>query len=121
MKVIMGNHIKIHVHTSLRQHVKDFYTILGCESIQTPFPNIERFEFQGGFVLGIEFVEKEGILSEEDQLKGTWLELIAKEPEQLKKRLIEFGVKEVDYQDKSRFYFQAPGGQVFRIASPEAL
>jgi hypothetical protein len=26
------------------------------------------------------------------------------------------GVKEVEYPDKSRFYFQAPGGQVFRLA-----
>ena len=29
--------------------------------------------------------------------------------------LVDFGVKEVEYPDKSRFYFQAPGGQVFRL------
>ena len=31
------------------------------------------------------------------------------------RRLVEFGVTEVDDLDKSRFY-QAPGGQVFRLA-----
>lgn len=30
--------------------------------------------------------------------------------------LIDFGVKEVEYPDKIRFYIQAPGGQVFRLA-----
>ena len=33
--------------------------------------------------------------------------------------LVEFGVKEVEYPDQSRFYFQAPGGQVFRLASED--
>jgi hypothetical protein len=32
---------------------------------------------------------------------------------------VEFGVKEVEYPDKGRFYFQAPGGQVFRLAPEE--
>jgi hypothetical protein len=34
-------------------------------------------------------------------------------------RAFEFGVKEVAYPDQSRFYFQAPGGQVFRLAPEE--
>ena len=29
------------------------------------------------------------------------------------------GVQEVEFEDKSRFYFQAPGGQVFRVAPME--
>lgn len=31
--------------------------------------------------------------------------------------MLKAGVTEVDYTDKTHFYFQAPGGQVFRIVS----
>ena len=37
-------------------------------------------------------------------------------PKQVKRRLVNFGVKEVEYPDPARFYFQAPGGQTFRLA-----
>lgn len=36
-----------------------------------------------------------------------------------KRQLIEFGEMEFEYPDKSRFYFQAPAGQVFRLAPEE--
>lgn len=36
-----------------------------------------------------------------------------------KRQLIEFGEREFEYPDKSRFYLQAPGGQVFRLAPEE--
>lgn len=49
-------------------------------------------------------------------MKAAWLEIKAKDVEAMKRRLVEFGVKEVDYPDKTRFFFQAPSGQVFRLA-----
>jgi len=52
-------------------------------------------------------------------LKAVWPEIKAKNVEEVKRRLIEFGVKEVDCPDKTRFFFQAPGGQVFRLAPAE--
>lgn len=117
MEIVFGNHLKIHAHKSLKQKIKDFYTtMLGCKSIPTPMTSIECYKFEDGFVVGVYFGETEEVLSEKDQHKGAWLEIKTDNPDQLKKHLIDFGVKEVNYEDKSRFYFQAPGGQVFRIA-----
>ncbi len=118
MHVTLGNHLKIHVDKSLREKTREFYlSILKCKSIPTPIPGIERFKFEGDVVIGVAFLEESELLSEKEQLKGTWLELKTQHPEQLKKELMDFGVKEIAYEDKTHFYFQAPGGQVFRIAS----
>jgi len=82
----------------------------------SPAPNLELYVFPDSFVLGVFFCDQDGLLSDEDHLKAAWLEIKAKDVQDVRRRLVEFGVTEVDYQDKTRFYFQAPGGQVFRLA-----
>jgi hypothetical protein len=44
-------------------------------------------------------------------LKYTWLEA--------KKKILAFGVKEVNSPNKAHLYFQAPGGQVFRLVGAD--
>ena len=114
---IIGNHMKFNVHKSLRERVRTFYLdVLQCTTMPSPAPDLDLFLFSDSFVLGVFFCEQADVLSEEDHLKGAWLEIKTKDVPDVKRRLIEFGVKEVEYSDKSRFYFQAPGGQVFRLA-----
>ena len=48
--------------------------------------------------------------------KATWLEIKTSKPNQLQQKLVHFGVEQIDFPDPSRFYFRAPGGQVFRVA-----
>jgi len=55
-------------------------------------------------------------MTEADYLKATWLEIKVDDPAHWKARLQAFGVKEVNFPDPTRFYFQAPGGPVFRLA-----
>jgi hypothetical protein len=33
----------------------------------------------------------------------------------MKRKILAFGVKEIETWDKAHLYFQAPGGQVFRL------
>jgi len=120
----IGNHMKFNVHSSLRERVRSFYVdALQCTTIPSPAENLDLFLFAGGFVLGVFFCDQTEVLSEEDHLKSAWLEIKANDVEEVKRRLVDFGVKEVDYPDTNRFYFQAPGGQVFRqsarIGSPD--
>jgi catechol 2,3-dioxygenase-like lactoylglutathione lyase family enzyme len=121
MKIIIGNHLKMHLPHHLRERASQFYTdILGCRKLaDLPYPNVDLYEFQGGFILGLFFYEEVDTLSEREQLEATWMEIKTDNPEVLKQRLIDFGVHEVEFEDKSRFYFQAPGGQVFRVAPME--
>lgn len=115
--VAIGNHMKMQLPDHLRPQARIFYgEVLGCRALDSPLADLDLFEFEGGFVLGIFFGDDALALAEDDYLRGAWLELKTEDPDALKRRLLEFGVAEVDYADTSRFYFQAPGGQVFRIA-----
>jgi len=116
----IGNHLKLTVHKDLRERVRTFYLdVLQCKHMSAPLPNLDLFVFDNDFVLGVFYGEAADVLLEADHLKAAWLEIKAQNVEEVKRRLIEFGVKEVDYPDKTRFFFQAPGGQVFRLAPAE--
>jgi hypothetical protein len=59
--------------------------------------------------------EDEGVaLDEGSFLKATYLELKADNVEEIRQEIVAFGVKVLEVQDP-HLYFQAPGGQVFRL------
>ena len=47
-------------------------------------------------------------------MKATYLELKADNVEKIRQEIVAFGVKVLDVQDP-HLYFQAPGGQIFRL------
>ena len=113
----IGNHIRTNSHKKLRDRVRTFYLeILQCESMPAPFPDLDLFQFGNAFVLGVFYFEDTNLLTEEQHLDAAWLEIKVADVDSVRARLIDFGVKQVDFVDKMRFYFQAPGGQVFRLA-----
>ena len=123
--VTIGNHLKMNVASDLKTRTRDFYRgLLGLKSISSPADNLDLYEFPGGFVLGLFFLDDRAeLLTDKDYLKATWLELKVDDLLQWKQRLQSFGVTEIAYDDPSRFaepyprfFFQAPGGQVFRLA-----
>jgi len=116
--VRLGNHLKMDVPRELRGRAREFYVgLLGCKALDSPRPDLDLYEFADEVVLGLFFVDAAAALSEADQRKATWLEIKVDDPAAWKAGLQAFGVKEVrDYPDPTRFYFQAPGGQVFRLA-----
>ena len=77
----------------------------------------DRYEFTGGAVLGFFFVDAADAPTEAEYLKATWLEIEVDDPAAWKARLQAFGVREVEFPDPTRFFFQAPGGPVFRLAA----
>jgi hypothetical protein len=123
--VTIGNHLKMTVTVALRTRTREFYGgVIGLKSIASPAENLDLYEFPGGFVLGLFFSDDPAeLLTEQDYLKATWLELKVDDLAQWKERLQRFGATEIRYDDPSRFaepyarfFFQAPGGQVFRLA-----
>jgi glyoxalase superfamily protein len=116
--VHLGNHLKMDVPREQRGRAREFYAgVLGCKVLDSPRPDLDLYEFAEGVVLGLFFVDAAAALSEADQRKATWLEIKVDDPAAWKARLQAFGVQDVvDYPDPTRFYFQAPGGQVFRLA-----
>jgi Glyoxalase-like domain len=114
---LIGNHLKMTLPRRLRERARRFYgEVLGCPTLEGPSPNLDLYQFAGGTVVGLFFVGDDEVLPEEAYLKATWLEIKVMDPEELRAKLLAFGVRVVDDPDKSRFFFQAPGGQVFRLA-----
>ena len=118
MNVRIGNHMKMQMPHALRETARRFYTeVLGCRPLaEKPYPNLDLYQFGDGLVIGLFFCDADEALEEREQLKAVWLELQTEDPEALRRKLLAFGVREVKFADPTRFYFQAPGGQVYRLA-----
>jgi catechol 2,3-dioxygenase-like lactoylglutathione lyase family enzyme len=114
----LGNHLKMHLPKGERQRARQFYAdVLGCRVMDAPpYPDLDLYELEDGTVVGLFFLDAAAVLSEQECEKAVWLEIKTSEPEQLRRKLEDFGVKQVQFPDPNRFYFQAPGGQVFRVA-----
>lgn len=112
--VAFGNHAKLTARAIDRTRIRKFYhEVLGCE-ITRRSDDIDFFRFDADFFVAV--IYDNGTLSEDEQTKSIWLELKADDPAALTKRIRDFGVREIESWEKDRLYFQAPGGQVFRVA-----
>lgn len=113
-KVSFGNHAKITAPIPQRDKIRSFYQqVLGCDLVVAQ-ETMDVMRFTNDFFLGISYEPEH--LEEKHFLLAMWLELKTPEPNELKKKLQEFGVKEIEYKDKNHFYFHAPGGQVYRVS-----
>ncbi len=126
-KVIFGNHSALRVPRSERDRIRKFYCdVLGCK-ITREFDDKDDIclgsDFYIGFLYGagdgrgadkgVNYAAKE-TLSDDDFLKAIFLELKTDNVEEMKQKIVAFGVRVLDVPD-SYLYFQAPGGQVFRL------
>jgi hypothetical protein len=112
--VSLGENSKSIANPADRERVRKFYK----EGLGSPATKesekIDIFRIGTTFFLGVMY--DDSALSAADALRSIWLDLRTPEPEALKARILEFGIKEIQFWDKEHFYFQAPGGQVFRLA-----
>lgn len=125
-RAIFGNHSAVRVRRSERDRIRKFFRdVLGCK-ITRELADKDDFQIGDDFFLaflydaGGQEVEK-GVtyaaadpLSDDDFLKAIFLELKADNVEEMRKKITSFGVKVLNVPD-SHLYFQAPGGQVFRL------
>jgi uncharacterized protein YndB with AHSA1/START domain len=113
-RVSLGANSKLVVLASERESIQHFYRdVLECKVDINP--QADLIWLRPDFYLGV--VYENSALRASDMLKSLWLELRTDHPEELKQKILKFGLKEIEYQDKEHFYFQAPGGQVFRLAN----
>jgi hypothetical protein len=75
----------------------------------------DTFQLGPQFYLGVVYDNNAPTM--EAQLKSIWLELRTSDPIALKAKILAGGGREIEFWDKKHFYFQAPGGQVFRLIS----
>lgn len=114
-KVVLGRHVAVFAVRTEQRRIREFYCdVLGCEA-RVKSDQVDRFQSGESFFI---FVWQDTALDESAFLKAAWLQLDADNPEELKQEILAFGVKQIDFPDP-HFYFQAPGGQAFKIVGIE--
>ncbi len=126
--VIFGNHAAVRATRTERDRIRKFYCdVLGCK-ITREFDDKDDLQIGDDFYIAFLYERgrdgravDEGVvyaaedaLSDNDFLKAIFLELKADNVEELRQKIVAFGVKVLDVPDP-HLYFQAPGGQVFRL------
>jgi catechol 2,3-dioxygenase-like lactoylglutathione lyase family enzyme len=124
--ITLGNHSAVRVRRAERDRIRTFYgDVLGC-TITRELDDKDDLRMGDGFYIaflyesGGQEVDKgvayatEDALSDDDFLKAIFLELKTDDVEEMKQKIVSFGVKILDVPDP-HLYFQAPGGQVFRL------
>ena len=112
------NGLRNRVHTYSRPENKakltEFFTnILDCSVVALP-GNMLAFRFPNGASLSVEFTQD--ALDEQQARWGAWLEVEVENPSALKMKVLAAGLPQVKHPISDRFYFLAPGGQVWGIA-----
>lgn len=113
-KLIFGNHSAVVVPRAEQDRIRKFYhDVLGCEIMRE---TDQKDDFRMGDNFYIAFLyENVGVaLDESGFSKAIYLELKADNVEEMRQKIVAFGVKVLEVQDP-HLYFQAPGGQVLRL------
>ncbi len=96
---------------SEQDRIRTFYCdVMGCK-VRVKTDEVDRFQLDD---LHFCFIYQSTALDESDFLKAIYLELKTDNTEEMKQKILAFGVKKLDVPD-AHLYFQAPGGQVFRL------
>jgi catechol 2,3-dioxygenase-like lactoylglutathione lyase family enzyme len=110
-RVIFGNHTAVFAARSEQDKIRKFYCdVLGCK-VRVNTDYVDRFQLDDVHFC---FVYQSTALDESDFLKAVYLELKTDNTEEMKQKILAFGVKKLDVPDP-HLYFQAPGGQVFKL------
>ena len=117
-QVRLGNHAAVVVSLTEQDAVRRFYRdVLGCALTRSAHDK-DDFVLGGDFYLAVVYADEAVTLGKEDFLKATYLELRTDNVEEVQQQIIDFGVKVIEIDDP-HLYFQAPGGQVFRLAGTD--
>ena len=124
-KVSFSNHAAVIVPKQDKVRLRRFYCdVLGCTMAKEP----ETLAAQGGlekdiFRLGADFylIFLYGDVDDQSEFlrqRSIYLELKTDNVEEMRRKIVDFGVKVVEIPDP-HLYFQAPGGQVFKLVGTD--
>lgn len=126
-KVTFGNHSALRVRRAERERIQSFYRdVLGCQLTRS-FGDKDDFRIGDDFHIAFIYASgsaasadkgatygAQDALTDDDFLEAIFLELKTGDVEEMRKKITAFGVRVLDVPDP-HLYFQAPGGQVFRL------
>ena len=113
-KAVFGNHAAVLVSRQDRDRIRKFYCeVLGCKITRT-FDQKDAVRLGDNFHIAFLY----GDCADESEFlrsgKSIWLEIKTDDVEEMKRKILDFGVRKLDIPDP-HLYFQGPGGQVLRL------
>src|SRR5512142_1788838 len=97
-KVARGNHSAMRVPRAEKDRIRRFYRdVLGCELTRAGDQK-DDFRMGGDFFIALMY-EDEGVLDEDGFLKSIYLELKTDNAEEMRRKIVDFGVKVLDVPD----------------------
>lgn len=126
-RAMLGNHSAVRASRAERESIRAFYRdVLGGELVRE-LPDKEDLRLGDDFYLAFLYASGDGravsegvsyaaedALSHDHFRKAVFLELKTHNVDELRQSILDFGVEVLDVPDP-HLYFQAPGGQVFRV------
>ncbi len=126
-KAMFSNHSAVRVRRSERERIRKFYRDVLGATLTREFADKDDFRIGDGFYIAFLYGSGDGrtadkgvtyapdeALGDDDFLKAIFLELKTDNVDAMKQKIMAFGVKVLDVPDP-HLYFQAPGGQVWRL------
>lgn len=116
-KVILGNHMAVFAARSEQERIRGFYCgVLGSKS-RVQNEQVDRYQLGDVHFF---FVWQSAVLDESHFLKAVYLELKTDNTGEMIRKILAFGVKKLENMGDGALYFQAPGGQVFKLVDINA-
>src|SRR5512139_3895137 len=112
--VVIGNHSAVRVPRTEKDRIRRFYRDVLGGRITREGDQKDDFRMGDDFYVAFLYEDDGVALDEGDFLKAIYLELKVDNVEEMRRNIVAFGVKVLDVPDP-HLYFQAPGGQVFRL------
>jgi len=113
-KAIFGNHSSIIVPRKDRDSIRKFYCDVLGATITKAEDERDFLRLGDDYYIGFLY----GDVTDESEFLRTarsiWLEIKSDNVEEMTKKILDFGVRQLDIPDP-HLYFQAPGGQVLRL------
>ncbi len=126
-KAMFSNHSAVRVRRTERERIRKFYRDVLGGTLTREFADKDDFRIGDGFYIAFLYGSGDGrtadtgvtyapdeALGDDDFLKAIFLELKTDNVDAMTQKILAFGVKVLDVPDP-HLYFQAPGGQVWRL------
>ena len=113
-RVVFGNHSAVRVPRADKDRIRRFYRdVLGC-TIMREGDQKDDFRLGDNFYIAFLYEDEGVALDESGFSNAIYLELKTDNVEEMRQKIVAFGVRVLEVPDP-HLYFQAPGGQVFRL------
>ena len=113
-KIIFGNHSSVIVPRKDRDSIHKFYCDVLGGKITKAEDDRDFLRLGKNFYIGFLYADVPDQSEFLRTARSIWLEIKSDNVEEMKQKILDFGVLKLDILD-SHLYFQAPGGQVLRL------